>query len=164
MPSRIALTSSTTYDEAMPLRIAFTSSMHDRVLRLLRPSTYDRAICIHALFSSLRIVLISSTKRNGTLFHALLASSLQQGMKPCVSSDHADPLSELFGFLPLSPVWVGRFFIEVIAWFSSPISRLGWEVIHQINQVRFTSNQSCQVILPISLYQPLVFLLSSPLG
>ena len=58
-------------------------------------------------------------------------------MEPCASWDHLDPFSELSGFLPPSSIWVGRFFIESIVRFSSPISRLDWEVFHQTSQVRF---------------------------
>ena len=57
-------------------------------------------------------------------------------MKPCISSDHLDPLLESFGFPPPSSVWVGRFFTKLIVWFSSLISGLGWEVFYQVNQIR----------------------------
>ena len=36
----------------------------------------------------------------------------------------------LSGFPPPFPVWVGRFFIELIVWFSSPTSHLGWKVFY----------------------------------
>ena len=45
----------------------------------------------------------------------------------------------LFGFPPLFPIWVGRFFIELIIWFSSPTSCLGWEVFYQTSWVRLLS-------------------------
>ena len=51
--------------------------------------------------------------------------------------------------------------------FSSPISRLGWEVFHQINQVRFfiePTRSGPSPSLPASPYQSLVFLLSYPTG
>ena len=122
MPSRIALTSSTTYDGVIALRIAriaFTSS-----------STRNRALCLRALLSlcshllrdvgwssrPLRIAHILSTARDVAVLIALLASSLQQGMELCTSSDGAPRL---------------------IFRFSSPISRLGWEVFHQINYLVF---------------------------
>ena len=91
-------------------------------------------------------------------------------MEPCASSDysdHSDPFPESFGFPLPSPVWVGRFFIKSIVWFFSPISRLGWEVFHQINQVRFfiePTRSGPSPSLPASLYQSLVFLLSYSTG
>ena len=109
--ARIALIPSTTWDGA---------------LRLLRSPTYDGVVL-------LRIALISSTICDGALLRALLASS--PWMELCASSDHLDPLPESFGFPLPSPVWVGRFFTKLIIPFSSPISRLGWEVFHLINQV-----------------------------
>ena len=101
--------------------------------------SYAVAHCFHQFFhaqwsSPYCIAHIFSAVRNIAVFHVLLASSLQ--IKSCNSSNYLDPLSKSFGFLLPSLVWVGRFFTELIIWFFSPISRLSWEVFHQVNQVK----------------------------
>ena len=95
--------------------------------------------------ASHRVKLFASAHLPPSSRIALISSRC--GMEPCTSSDyldHSDPISESFSFPPPSPVWVGRFFIKSIVWFSSPISRLDWEVFHQINQ-GFSLNQPSQV-------------------
>ena len=58
------------------------------------------------------ITYIPSAARNIAVLIALLASSPRRKMDPCAFSDHLDLLPESFGFLPPSPVWVGRFFTK----------------------------------------------------
>ena len=135
-----------------------TSTTWNGALHLLRSPTYNGAMLSCIAFNI-------SSMHDGALLIALLTSSPRQEMShllriACILfSDRAlrllglfESLSESFGFLSPSPVGVGRFFIESIVWFSSPISRLGWEVFHQVNQVRFSSNQPSQA--PHYHYQP----------
>ena len=126
-------------------RIALmTSTTWDRALRLLRSPTYNGAM-------PSRIAFIISSMHDGILLIALLASSLRQEMSrlPRIARilflDRAlrlfgffGSLPESFGFLFPSPIWVRRFFIKLIVWFSSLISRLGWEGFHQVNQVKLS--------------------------
>ena len=92
---------------------------------------------------------------------ALFSSSLRRGIKPCafwdylnlfpelfgfllsppvwvrrffielVGSDFHQPTSPVFGFPLSSPAWVGKFYIELIVRFSSPVFRQDWEVFYQ---------------------------------
>ena len=105
------------------------------------------------------------------------------GFSPTSLTSLSTSSHQFLVFLLSSP-WVRRFFTSHTSWifrFSSPISRLGWEVFHRTNQVRpltiITGLTLSAFGFPPQLSQwvrrfftnsmlinPSVFLLSSPLG